>query len=64
MIAAAYTNRHVDLPSDTAYVLFHHKEDSKRIVPSEKPRFLNKACLVKDVLEQERAADGKTKRSL
>lgn len=39
VIAAAYRNRHVDLPSDTRYVLFHHKEDSKTIVPSEKLRY-------------------------
>ncbi|KAL8132574.1 hypothetical protein AgCh_008164 [Apium graveolens] len=52
VIAAAYHNRHMDLPSDTRHVLFHHKEDSKTIVPSEKLK------------EQERAADGKTSKSL
>ncbi|WOG96348.1 hypothetical protein DCAR_0415683 [Daucus carota subsp. sativus] len=58
VIAAAYNNRHVDLPTDTTSVLFHCKEDSRRIVPSEKLRFLNKACLIKNGREQERPADG------
>lgn len=39
VIAAAYNNRHVDLPTDTTSVLFHCKEDSRRIVPSEKLRY-------------------------
>lgn len=55
----SYENRDFALPSDGKNVLYHHEEESKTIVPSEKLRLLNKACIVRD-LQQDIPTDKKT----
>ncbi|KAK1367779.1 Proton-dependent oligopeptide transporter family [Heracleum sosnowskyi] len=47
VIIASYKSRNCTNVSDKTYV-YHHKKDSALTVPSEKLRFLNKACIVGD----------------
>ncbi|KAL2332358.1 hypothetical protein Fmac_019939 [Flemingia macrophylla] len=48
VIVVAYKNRKLSLPPKNCPVLYHHKKDSDLVVPSDKLRFLNKACVIKD----------------
>lgn len=48
VIVAAYKNRHFPLASDRTSMVYHHKKGSSLVVPSQKLRCLNKACLVRD----------------
>lgn len=45
---AAFRNRNLQLPSRVSDGQYHHKKDSDATVPSNKLRFLNKACLIVD----------------
>ncbi|KAL2338059.1 hypothetical protein Fmac_012505 [Flemingia macrophylla] len=58
VIVVAYKNRKLPLPphkiSDGTY---HHNKDSDLVVPTDKLRFLNKACFIKDP-EKEISSDG------
>ncbi|RDX62681.1 Protein NRT1/ PTR FAMILY 1.2, partial [Mucuna pruriens] len=57
VIAAAYKNRKLALPPKNSPELYHHNKDSDLVVPSDKLRFLNRACVIKD-REQDIASDG------
>ncbi|KAL3500558.1 hypothetical protein ACH5RR_039651 [Cinchona calisaya] len=48
VIVAFYKNRSLKLSWDTTNILYHHKKGSKLLCPSEKLRFLNKACIIRD----------------
>ncbi|KAH6792330.1 Major facilitator superfamily protein [Perilla frutescens var. hirtella] len=54
---ASYNNRHLKL-SDSTSCLYHCKNGSDHVFPSEKLRFLNKACIVRDA-QKELASDGR-----
>lgn len=45
VILASYKNRHLELSSDAEY---HFKKGSVLVVPTEKLRFLNRACVIRD----------------
>ncbi|KAM7459375.1 hypothetical protein LguiA_036369 [Lonicera macranthoides] len=62
VIVAAYRNRHLELLSEDTDVLYHHKKGSPLVFPSNKLRFLNKACVIKDP-QQPSAFDEKTSNS-
>ncbi|KAJ7965960.1 protein NRT1/ PTR FAMILY 1.2 [Quillaja saponaria] len=47
---AAYRNRHVPLSSQVTCD-FHHESESRCLLPSDKLRFLNKACIIKNPQE-------------
>ncbi|CAL0335233.1 unnamed protein product [Lupinus luteus] len=53
----AYKNRKLRLPPKNSAGMFHHKKDSDLLVPTDKLRFLNKACFIKD-REKDIASDG------
>ncbi|KAF3450726.1 hypothetical protein FNV43_RR06815 [Rhamnella rubrinervis] len=53
---AAYKNRKLPLPSQSSHVVYHNK-DSETAAPTDKLRFLNKACVVRNP-EQDIAPDG------
>lgn len=53
---ASYKNRHLKLSDSTGY-LYHCKNGSGLVFPTEKLRFLNKACIVRDA-GKELAPDG------
>ncbi|MED6138954.1 hypothetical protein PIB30_079320 [Stylosanthes scabra] len=57
VIVASYKNRKLPLPSQSSVGMYHHKKDSEVVVPSDKLRFLNKACLIRDP-ENDIASDG------
>ncbi|KAE8696075.1 Isochorismatase family protein isoform 1 [Hibiscus syriacus] len=46
VLVVSYKNRKVPIPSENSG--YHHGADSKITVPSEKLRFLNKACIIRD----------------
>ncbi|GFS35416.1 major facilitator superfamily protein [Actinidia rufa] len=49
VVVAAYKNRHFVLSSSQSMdVLYHYKKGSMLVVPTEKLRFLNKACIIRD----------------
>ncbi|KAM7513154.1 hypothetical protein LguiB_012029 [Lonicera macranthoides] len=48
VIGAAYRNKHLELPLKNNNVLYRHKKGSPLVFPSDKLRFLNKACMIKD----------------
>ncbi|KAH7547259.1 protein NRT1/ PTR FAMILY 1.1 [Ziziphus jujuba] len=54
--SAAYKNRKLPLPPRNAHVLYHHK-DSETVAPTDKLRFLNKGCTIRNP-EQDLAPDG------
>ncbi|CAK8574661.1 unnamed protein product [Lathyrus sativus] len=47
VVAAAYKNRKLRLPPKKSDGMYHRSKDSEHIVPTDKLRFLNKACLVR-----------------
>ncbi|XP_028789372.1 protein NRT1/ PTR FAMILY 1.2-like [Neltuma alba] len=57
VVAAWYKNRKLQLPPKNSSGRYHHEEGSDVLVPSDKLRFLNKACLIKDP-EKDIAPDG------
>ncbi|KAK7255415.1 hypothetical protein RIF29_28824 [Crotalaria pallida] len=57
VIVVAYKNRKLRLPPKNSAGMFHHKKDSDLVVPTDKLRFLNKACFIKDQ-EKDIASDG------
>ncbi|OVA08596.1 Proton-dependent oligopeptide transporter family [Macleaya cordata] len=48
VIVASFKNKHFALPPKVAEGCYHHNKDSKLIVPTQKLRFLNKACIILD----------------
>ncbi|CAK9166098.1 unnamed protein product [Ilex paraguariensis] len=58
VIVAAYRNRHLLLSSRRTDMLYHHKKRSMLVVPTDKLRFLNKACTIRDP-EQDLTPDGR-----
>ncbi|PHU01341.1 hypothetical protein BC332_31128 [Capsicum chinense] len=48
VIVASYRNRRLRLSSQSEDILYHQKKGSAITLPSEKLRFLNKACIVQD----------------
>ncbi|KVI11587.1 protein NRT1/ PTR FAMILY 1.1-like [Cynara cardunculus var. scolymus] len=46
--AASFKNKHLVFPPTTSDGLFHHKKGSTIRVPSDKIRFLNKACILRN----------------
>ncbi|KAI9107894.1 hypothetical protein K1719_021230 [Acacia pycnantha] len=57
VIAAWYKNRKLDLPPKGSPGRYHIKKGSDVLAPSDKLRFLNKACLIRDP-EKDIAPDG------
>ncbi|XAR69301.1 hypothetical protein NMG60_11000836 [Bertholletia excelsa] len=50
VVVASVRNRHISLSSQGEDVLYHSKRGSMLQLPSEKLRFLNKACIIQDPL--------------
>ncbi|KAE8677825.1 tocopherol cyclase [Hibiscus syriacus] len=48
VLVASFKNRHIELPSHATNEVYHIRKGSMLQVPSEKLRFLNKACVIKD----------------
>ncbi|KAG4189872.1 hypothetical protein ERO13_A08G250300v2 [Gossypium hirsutum] len=51
VIVASFKNRHIELPSHATNEVYYVREGSMLQVPSEKLRFLNKACMIKNPQE-------------
>ncbi|KAK9139689.1 hypothetical protein Scep_009370 [Stephania cephalantha] len=47
-LVAAFKARHLELPPNTEEACYHHDKESKITKPSDKLRYLNKACLIKN----------------
>lgn len=60
VIVASFKNRNVCLPSLNSNAQYYHKKDSAVIAPSNKLRFLNRACLIRDS-EKDICLDGSAK---
>uniref|UniRef100_A0A2N9F5W4 Major facilitator superfamily (MFS) profile domain-containing protein n=1 Tax=Fagus sylvatica TaxID=28930 RepID=A0A2N9F5W4_FAGSY len=58
VVVASYKNRHIQLSSQATPEMFHHGKGSMLLMPSEKLRFLNKACIIKNPL-QDLTPDGR-----
>ncbi|KAL6845524.1 hypothetical protein ACP4OV_025019 [Aristida adscensionis] len=52
-VVAAFGNRGARLPAKTDDGVYHHLKDSKLTVPTDRLRFLNKACMVRDSKEDD-----------
>ncbi|KAA8521813.1 hypothetical protein F0562_012486 [Nyssa sinensis] len=48
VIVASFKNKHLSLSPKSKNMLYHHKKGSMLVVPSEKLRFLNRACIIND----------------
>ncbi|KAG5016253.1 hypothetical protein AAZX31_08G201200 [Glycine max] len=57
VIVVAYKNRKLRLPHKISDGMYHRNKDSDLVVPSDKLRFLNKACFIKDS-EKDITSDG------
>ncbi|KAG5036501.1 hypothetical protein AAZX31_07G017000 [Glycine max] len=57
VIVVAYKNRKLPLPPRNSAAMYHRRKDSDLVVPTDKLRFLNKACITKDP-EKDIASDG------
>lgn len=57
VLVVAYKNRNLTFPLPNSSGSYHHKRDSKIVAPTDKLRFLNKACIIKNA-EQDIALDG------
>ncbi|GKV16226.1 hypothetical protein SLEP1_g26898 [Rubroshorea leprosula] len=57
VIVVSYRNRNLSFPSTNSREHYHHNGDSKIVVPSDKLRFLNKACIIRNP-EQDIGPDG------
>ncbi|XP_027355928.1 protein NRT1/ PTR FAMILY 1.2 [Abrus precatorius] len=60
VLVASYRNRLMELPleDENGIGIYHHEKDSDLLKPTEKLRFLNKACMIRNPL-QDLAPDGK-----
>ncbi|XP_071919840.1 protein NRT1/ PTR FAMILY 1.1-like [Coffea arabica] len=54
---ASYRKRHIELPTESSKMLYHHHRGPSICLPSEKLRFLNKACISLDP-EKDLTTDG------
>ncbi|XVE97565.1 hypothetical protein REPUB_Repub03eG0030400 [Reevesia pubescens] len=57
VVVASFRNRHIDLPSQPTNEVYYLRKGSMLHVPSEKLRFLNKACVIKNP-QQDLDSDG------
>ncbi|XWS11946.1 hypothetical protein CRYUN_Cryun37aG0048600 [Craigia yunnanensis] len=57
VIVVAYKNRNLTFPLPNSSGNYYHKRDSKIVAPTDKLRFLSKACIIKNP-EQDIASDG------
>ncbi|CAL0308753.1 unnamed protein product [Lupinus luteus] len=57
VIVVSYKNRKLPLPPTNAAEIYFHKKGSDLLVPTDKLRFLNKACVIQD-REKDIAYDG------
>ncbi|XWS26333.1 hypothetical protein CRYUN_Cryun26dG0023300 [Craigia yunnanensis] len=57
VLVASFRNRHIDVPSQATNAVYYLRKGSLLHVPSEKLRFLNKACVVKTP-QQDLTLDG------
>ncbi|OIW03808.1 hypothetical protein TanjilG_30084 [Lupinus angustifolius] len=57
VIVVAYKNRKLSFPPKDLDGIYHHDKDSNLVAPTDKLRFLNKACIIKG-REQDIAQDG------
>ncbi|GLT45172.1 hypothetical protein SLA2020_190240 [Shorea laevis] len=57
VIVVAYRNRNLSFPFPNSSEHYHHGKDSKIVVPTDKLRFFNKACITRNP-EQDIAPDG------
>ncbi|XP_027079775.1 protein NRT1/ PTR FAMILY 1.2-like [Coffea arabica] len=55
---ASYRKRHIELPTESSKMLYHHHRGPSICLPSEKLRFLNKACIIIDP-EKDLTTDGR-----
>ncbi|KAK1563715.1 hypothetical protein Q3G72_031641 [Acer saccharum] len=55
---ASYKNRHINISSQATDELYHRRKDSNLLMPTDKLRFLNKACIIRNP-EQDLTPDGK-----
>lgn len=51
VLVASYKNRLLQLPQETENGIYHLEKDSDLLMPTEKLRFLNKACLIRNSLQ-------------
>ncbi|KAJ1377570.1 Proton-dependent oligopeptide transporter family [Sesbania bispinosa] len=58
VLVASYRNRLMQLPQEEGNGIYHHEKESNLLMPSEKLRFLNKACIIRNPL-QDLTPDGK-----
>ncbi|KAF7843370.1 protein NRT1/ PTR FAMILY 1.2-like [Senna tora] len=57
VMVVSFKNRKLPLPPLNSDGMYHHNKDSDLIAPSDKLRFLNKACIIKDP-QEDIASDG------
>ncbi|KAJ7965964.1 Protein NRT1/ PTR FAMILY 1.2 [Quillaja saponaria] len=61
VLVASYKNRLLQLPSQVNYELYHNEKEHMTQIPTEKLRFLNKACVIRnpmhDLTPDGRASD-------
>ncbi|CAJ1973882.1 unnamed protein product [Sphenostylis stenocarpa] len=58
VLVASYKNRFLQLPLETEDGTYHLEKDSDLLMPTQKLRFLNKACIIRDPL-QDLTAEGR-----
>ncbi|KAL5850460.1 hypothetical protein ACOSQ3_008512 [Xanthoceras sorbifolium] len=58
VIVASYKNRHISLSSQVTDEIYHRIKESTVLMPTEKLRFLNKACIIRNP-EEDLTPDGK-----
>ncbi|TXG62019.1 hypothetical protein EZV62_013382 [Acer yangbiense] len=60
VVVASYKNRHINISSQSNNdITYHQRNDSNLLIPSDKLRFLNKACIIRNP-EQDLTPDGKS----
>uniref|UniRef100_A0A7N0U0W1 Uncharacterized protein n=1 Tax=Kalanchoe fedtschenkoi TaxID=63787 RepID=A0A7N0U0W1_KALFE len=57
VVTVAFKNKHLAFPPDDSDGWYHHRSGSKFVIPSQKLRFLNKACIIRNP-EREINTDG------
>ncbi|XP_016899946.1 protein NRT1/ PTR FAMILY 1.2-like [Cucumis melo] len=58
VVFATYKKRHMQIPFVGTFEMYHHETGSLCALPSNKLRFLNKACIIRN-FEEELTSDGK-----
>ncbi|KAJ4708058.1 Protein NRT1/ PTR FAMILY 1.2 like [Melia azedarach] len=58
VLVASYKNRHINLSSQATGQIYHHKNGSTLVMPTENLRCLNKACIIRHP-EHELTEDGR-----